>query len=79
MDLSTGTLLASSSSKAAVEADLQNPIVTISQRIEAMSMLAPNITIEYRGPVPTFSAPFQPPVRIRGGRIFYGQADGKAG
>ena len=64
MDLSTGTLLASSSSKAAVEGDLQNPIVTISQRIEAMSMLAPNITIEYRGPVPTFSTPFQPPVRI---------------
>ena len=65
MDWSSGTMLASSSSKTAGDGDLQNPIVTISQRgTEAMSMLAPNITIEYRGPVPTFSTPFQPPVRI---------------
>ena len=65
MDWSSGTSLASSSSKTVSDGDLQNPIVTISQRgTEAMSMLAPNITIEYRGPVPTFSTPLQPPVRI---------------
>ena len=64
MDWNPNTLLAPSSTITVTEEKLQKPIVTISQSAsEEMSMLAPNITIEYRGPVPTFSAPLQPPVR----------------
>ena len=60
MDWNPDTLLTPSSSMTVTE---EKPIVTISQSAsEEMSMLAPNITIEYRGPVPTFSAPLQPPV-----------------
>ena len=57
-------LISSSSSIKITEENVLKPIVTISQSASKdMSMLAPNITIEYRGPVPTFNTPLQPPVR----------------
>ena len=62
MEWNPDTLLASSST--ATDETKQKPIVTITQSSsEEIRMLAPNITIEYRGPVPTFSTPLQPPVR----------------
>ena len=61
MEWNPDTLLASSST--ATDETKQKPIVTITQSSsEEIRMLAPNITIEYRGPVPTFSTPLQPPV-----------------
>jgi len=61
MEWNPDILLASSST--ATDETKQKPIVTITQSSsEEIRMLAPNITIEYRGPVPTFSTPLQPPV-----------------
>ena len=64
LEWNTEALISSSSSIKITEENVLKPIVTISQSAsKEMSMLAPNITIEYRGPVPTFNTPLQPPVR----------------
>ena len=64
LEWNTEALISSSSSIKITEENVLKPIVTISQSAsKEMSILAPNITIEYRGPVPTFNTPLQPPVR----------------
>ena len=64
MEWNPDTLFTPSSTTTVTEENIQKPVVTISQSAsKEISMLAPNITIEYRGPVPTFSTPLQPPVR----------------